>query len=419
VRSFFFSRYLQFWVFGAAITLLLRASSFSQPHAEFDELVYLTLARDMGWDLSHYTTKDDPKISRLPFSIYRQPLFHHPPLYPLILKIGATLGGDPVYVGLAFAQASVLLLLFYAWRLMVFLRLPPEWGVISLVGVTFCPLLLSSTVMLHHDALMGIYLACGLVACVEALDRPSWGRAFLAGVLLALAFNLRYSALVALPLPLLLQIYQLRRAGAAVRGPAQKTRQAPAARRWLVIGVVYALLLTVGMQHYYRILVTYGTLNPYRFVRPDANVMNFNAFVRSVMLMTPGRMALYLILVFPILLVFVLPWTYKPLRDAWRERSWALVFPLLFLYLLSVQFVSAYQQLRYFAAVTPLLYLALPFIVRGAGGWFRVLVTALAALSLLFMITTGFAKTQTRNPAAVDIIPAPIYYLPPLRPLYH
>jgi hypothetical protein len=416
MRSFYFSRYLQFWVFAAVLSLFLRANSFYVPHIEGDEQVYLTLASQMGWDLSHYTTMDVPEIARFPYSIYRQPLFHHPPLYPLILKTGAALGWHPVLVGLLFANASMWLLMYYVWRLMFFLRIPPEWGVTAFAGVTFCPLLLASTFMLHHDALVGIYLACGLIAYVEALDQPSIRRALLAGILLCLAFNLRYSALAALPVPLLLQLYQLRRQGPPVRVISRKSKQMPAAPahpRWLVFGVVSALLFTAGMQHYYRILATYGTLNPSSFVRPDANVAEFSAFLNQVAHMTPRTMALYLVLVFPILLIFVLPWTYKLLWLAWRERSWPAAFALFFLYFLGVQFVFTYHQLRYFAAVTPFLYLTIPFLLLRAEGWFRVLVCGLGVLSLLFMITTGFAKTQMRSPEAVDIVPAPIYYLVP------
>ena len=60
------------------LCVLMHAKSFSVSHIEGDEIVYLTLAREMNWDFSGYSTQHDAAVRRFPHSIYRQELFHHP-----------------------------------------------------------------------------------------------------------------------------------------------------------------------------------------------------------------------------------------------------------------------------------------------------------------------------------------------------
>ena len=194
-----FKAYFFIWSISVAASLFLHAHSFWLQHEESDEIVYVALARRMSWDLSDYSTRDIPGIRLLPYSIYRQPLFHQPPLYPLILKLGSRIG-NPVTCGLVFSCGSMVLLLWTTWRWMVFVQMPPSWAAAGFAGLVFCPPLLASTFLLHLDGLLGIYAACGIIFYIEALEHCSVFRAALAGLLLAAAFNLRYNSLLILPL---------------------------------------------------------------------------------------------------------------------------------------------------------------------------------------------------------------------------
>lgn len=80
--------YLFLFLWCAAVTILLHCPMLFKPHSEGDELAYFVLSQRMGWDLSNYTTKDDPRINKFPYTIYRNPVFHHPPLLPLVLRAG-------------------------------------------------------------------------------------------------------------------------------------------------------------------------------------------------------------------------------------------------------------------------------------------------------------------------------------------
>jgi hypothetical protein len=236
----------------------------------------------------------------------------------------------------------------------------------------------------------------------------------IAGLLLAAALNLRFNALLFLPLLPVLALCPLGRFS------TDKPPSPARVRRWQGLGIIAVILLTVGLQHYYRILATYGTLLPSSFLTADPRELAaFSNHMRNLGRITLGRCLLLLIMVFPFLLAFLLPWTWRPVRQAWRSRSWAAVLPLLFLSLMMLHLgLTPNYQLRFFSAYTPLLYLSLPLLLATQPLVFRVVLSSLAGFTLLMMVTTGFAKTQMLMPDVVDVVPAPVMYIKPLRPWY-
>src|SRR4051812_42550630 len=118
------------WGLATLVSLLLHAPSFTMIHNEGDEVVYQGLASEMNWDLSRYSTAGIPQLRHFPFSIYRHPLSHQPPLYPLVLKLGQALH-DPVLMGLLFNNLAMALLLYFAWRWAVLTGIPYGWAVAS------------------------------------------------------------------------------------------------------------------------------------------------------------------------------------------------------------------------------------------------------------------------------------------------
>ena len=152
------------------LCVLMHAKSFSVSHIEGDEIVYLTLAREMNWDFSGYSTQHDAAVRRFPHSIYRQELFHHPPLYPLVLKIGM-LFQQAVFFGLAFQVLAMALLLIFARRAAQLCELPPRLQAVLYAGMTFGPLLMFSTGRLHHDGLLAIFLFCERMSMFPPISR--------------------------------------------------------------------------------------------------------------------------------------------------------------------------------------------------------------------------------------------------------
>ncbi len=193
--------YVPLFILFCALSILLHLKSFTVKHVEGDEVVYLTLAREVNWDLSHYTTMDDPRVSQFPYGTYQAPLFIHPPLFPLVLKIGYALG-NPVMVGLIFQNLAMMFLLFFVWRVCVFLDISKYLVPIVFATFIFCPILLFDTTRLHMDGLLAIFAFCGISLYIEAIYSESVPKAFYAGLILITALNIKFQAVLILP-PLL------------------------------------------------------------------------------------------------------------------------------------------------------------------------------------------------------------------------
>ncbi|MFQ5417338.1 MAG: glycosyltransferase family 39 protein, partial [Myxococcota bacterium] len=335
------------------LTALLHVRTFVVPHVEGDEASYLALSQEMGWDISHYTTRDHPRVSRFPNSIYRQPLFHHPPLYPLVLKVGAYFG-NAVAAGLLFQLFAMGLLLVYAERAARRLALSDAGRLMLLTGLLFCPILLFSTTRLHHDGLLAIFVFAAFTVYLEALDEQSTAKSVAAGLLFALALNVRYKGLTALPLVLLAQVFSLARARAAAsaagRPPSEAARDP---RSWRCFAIVSALIALLGLPHYVRILATYGSLLPGSFMSTAPALAAANEFLSTVVKRSRLQVFGYLVLTFPLILAWFSPMNARLLRAELASWSWRGFHLVAAIYFCAVCLATSHQQLRYFAVMTP------------------------------------------------------------------
>jgi hypothetical protein len=427
----------------AGITILVHCPMLFKPHAEGDELVYYVLSQRMGWDLSNYTTKDDPRVNDLPYTIYRGPVFHHPPLLPFVLKVGSqfrmnplllvpgvanprakadspTVSGECVAAVFVFEIFVCVATLWYAWRFAVLVGLEPRWGIASLVAISVCPLVLFSTVRIHHDGLMGLMLVCGLVAFAEALDKGRLLFAVEAAVWLVATMNVRFNAIVALPIILGMPFYRRnvdRRSDRPRNGkgakkiiPVQATRP-----QWLVAAIVVTAVLTAGLQHYFRLFAAYGTLWPTTMIQPLPGVSQFSPLLALVDRMNRSWVCWELVAMFPLALLFAAPWNVRQFAEDMRARRWPPVFVAAFAFLFVVQLVFAYKPVRYFAAVTPLMHLCWPYLLRimPARPWLVGSTWGVAGLTVLLMITTGFLNATLHDPDQAAVIPSLVLYWPP------
>jgi hypothetical protein len=434
----------------ALITVLIHCPMLFKAHSEGDEFVYCVLSQRMGWDLSNYTTKDDPRVNDLPYTIYRGPVFHHPPLLPLVLKAGSQftmnpllllpgvatprvktdsrspiVPGECVAAAFAFEVFVCVAALWYAWRFAVLVGFEPQWGVAALVGIALCPLALFSTVRIHHDGLMGLMLVCGLVAFAEALDKGRIICAIEAAVWLVAAMNVRFNAIAALPILFLMPFYARtvdqqpvsRRSDISKR---KVTRAHTARPRWIVSTIVLVAVLTVGLQHYFRLFAAYGTLWPTAMIQPLPGVTRFSPLLALVDRMNRAWVGWELAAMFPLAILFLAPWTIRQFLQDLRSRRWPAVFVAAFGFLFAVQLVFAYKPVRYFAAVTPLMHLCWPYLLRiqPPRPWLASSTWGVAGLTLLLMVTTGFFNATLHDPDQAAVIPSLVFYWPPLLESY-
>ncbi len=400
-------------VIAVALAWFQRFPSFFKEHSEGDEIVYVTLAREMGWDLSHYTTKDDPRVSQNPYSIVRQELFHHPPFYALVLKTGDALFSAPVTFGLLFGNAVLLLTFCYAWHWLRMIDASSVVSAVVLAGLATCPLLLFSTTRIAHDGILGMLLACAVVAQIDSLEKPSVPRALIAAGLWVLALNTRYTALAMLPLLGLIQAYYVlfRRGGSDSASEAAKSAVPSAI--WVTIIIVWGSVLTLGLQHYVRIAMTYGTIWPSEFITLDDE--QFSPFMKTLSQRARLPVAASLLAIFPIGIALIAPSAYRALWRSFRNREWLPVMVSAGVYSLLAVFVFSFQQLRYFAVATPCLCLGLPLLFEQrliGRSW--PLSLGLGAVTLLLMITTGFFNAVLAPGGMADLVPSLFYFVPQL-----
>ena len=381
-----------------ALTILLHAYTFSLPHDEGDEVVYMVLASAMSWDLSHYTTRDDPIVSQYPYSSYRVPVFPHPPLFPLILKAGLAIG-VPVAVGLLAQLAAMFLLLVFARRTARGLGVSTTLQAALYSGLTLGPLLLFSTTRLHTDGLLAILLFCAITMQVEATSDRSLRKAALAGLFFVLALNVRYNALAALALIPMIQAFHLHRGGWHLRGFAQ----------WKCAALISLLIVAFGLPHYYRILATYGSLIPSAFIVADPDVQRWNAYLSAVHSRTRPQTALALVGVFPMLLTWFSASTWRELVLGLQRGSWAPIYPAAAVLLITIQMLFMHGQLRYFAVATPFLLTTFVLQISAAHGVARRRLWWWAAVTLFSMTVSGLEATFVR-PDAADVYPG-IFFL--------
>jgi len=416
-------------------------------HQEGDELVYLVLAERMGWDLSNYTTKDDPRVNAFPYSVYRGPLFHHPPLYPLLLKGGLLWSGNPlleipgvatpklrrgelsarvpdrgVVVAFLISVAATVAAISYAWRLMRLLGIGPWPGGLAMLGITLCPVALFSTVHVHHDGLSGLLLFCGFVAFAEALDRNRIGLAVVAALWLVAAFNMRFNAILMLPvlgaMPWCRRTQESRNPLQGSGLPETAIHSGPAA--WVVPAIVLASVALPGMQHFYRLFLTYGTISPGAIIQPLPEAARFSPFLTFVETRVTRQWVLSeLGMIYPLAILFLAP---PALKGAWREireRSWTGLLLLTAAYLVFAHLAVSYRQLRYFAGATVFVNACWPWL-------FSVLcrerlrwpVLGLGGATLFLMITTGFLNGPLAEPEQMMLIPSASFLWPPLLKAY-
>lgn len=387
------------WLLPLACLLVVlgHVSTWSATHTEGDELVYRALAEQMHWDLSSYTTAADARVARMPSDIYRAPLFIHPPLWPLLLKLLGALG-DAVALGLALLLGVHLALVLLLARVATWLHLDdmPRAAVVLLAAV--CPIFTFSTTRLHLDGLTVLLSLALLWQLAQLLDAPQLTvrAVLLAALTWALAGNAKLTAILLVPLVVVVAVV-LWRAGKLTPLPP-----------WL--GLAVLLCGVVALQHPLRLWVTYGSLLPdewSHFSLPQ------NAFVREVLARTRLEMLGHLALLLPATLLLVWPPLWQALRTAPLTRGVQFLLAAHVWLALGV-FALSFNQERYWAPFIPGVYLALGLTLHYLPAPRWPVAQVAVGLTLLTSATSSFLITQVHDHVA-KIVPSLVLYVPALQ----
>jgi 4-amino-4-deoxy-L-arabinose transferase-like glycosyltransferase len=332
-----------------AASFVLKLPSLGFIHREPDEAVYWSLAKSLlaGGD---YSLRGSAVLQYLSPAMYDRPLFHHPPLFPVLLIPFAALDAMSAAVVLSWAGHALCVL---SVALIGFVLLNRAGGELSrlrdllwilVAGVALDPLLTFVSRKLWIDDLLAGLVSLSIALVYLAVHRSGdrwllfWG-----GVVLGLACLAKLPAILAAPLGLILI--------AGMRLPLRRKIES-----LLAFAVPAALLILPWLLVF---VGTYGTLLP-TWLRHDAwTVEHFPLMAEAVArpwYYYPAKLCLAL----PIVL-FLLPLCVVAFRrDLLPERGVPALWFLTFLIVPTLQGMAGYGfQMRYLTPALPALYAGL------------------------------------------------------------
>jgi hypothetical protein len=339
-RKFFFLLF--------AIVALFQVASIFSPHVEGDELVYLTLSKNMGWDLSNYTVMEDAPLNQFPNRLYRQPVFMHPPLFPLILKAGTNLV-NPVLFGLLFNGLLKFALAILMWHFALALGASLITAQIVAVFVTACPILGFVSSRLLVDMGFTISLVAMIYLLIRAGIDKTRKNLILAVICCCILLNTKIQAIMYLPLFAVL--YGLATGSALKKGEMTPT----SVRNQVLMGI--ALIGIIGFSHHFRLLFSLGYQECLHLFDSETPL---NPFIMRIAARSPLKFLVYLAMIHPIVLILIRP-------RFWLEATQslgAIPRPIIYLglsllYSVLITLFSSGAQERYWAHVFPLAFLLL------------------------------------------------------------
>jgi 4-amino-4-deoxy-L-arabinose transferase-like glycosyltransferase len=388
------------FVFVLLFAGLVLIQSITRRVVDWDEIVYLQLSERMTWTFGNYTTRGTA-TEGLPSPVYQAPVFQHPPLIPLIIKVFSTFL-PPV------GAARLMTTIFYALLLWVLFALAEMFsntlgGVIALGLASLCPIINMEARLIHIDLPMTVFLLLGSYLCLSAgSEAVSVKRLAASGAMFAAAFLCKYSGPLFLPIPIMLFVSQRER----YRGGSR--------------ALAFFCPLALGFAWWIVIACRFGSLAPKVFAL--AGVPPFTAYLRSVAQRHWYHLVLYFLALCPIAAIYFV----KPLTTLWRRREAAVVASERNLLALNIAAWicaivlgygiaagNSYWYLRYFLPLVAIIYITLGCIssrilLQGNANWNSYLV---ALMMFTAFVMTWSTATSVNLPGNLKPIPVLLFWL--------
>jgi hypothetical protein len=289
------------------ICLFLKIPSLFYPRTEGDERIYWQLAQNLA-DGAGYTLRGTPLLKELSPYMYDRPLFHHPPLFAILLTPFVVNGMENAAVVVSWlGHALVVLAVAVVGRRTLAhsahdgaLTSPAFW--VPVIGVSADPLLMFVSRRIWIDSLLAGLVALSIALLVTAGGPRRRLTLAAAGALLGLAAFAKLTALVVIPVFLLV----------CLRDEDTWTARAASLGACLLPA---ALFVVPWLVVFY--LRTGAVVPPW--VKPDAALMQMYPFVRVAVERPWYYYAVKLVLIMPIALVTV--WALARESTLWANRT--------------------------------------------------------------------------------------------------
>lgn len=173
-----------------------------QPVIDWDEEVYLHLSKHLTWNLEGYTTENSHIDRQLPQAYYRSPLFHHPPLVPLGIKLLSIAG--------FFTGAKILNLILWCASIFLVYAIASKFtdlrgAVLSLILWAICPIVNLEARLVHLDFPSTVLSLLGIWFFLKYQDQTSKSFYLVgSGVAFSLAMLTKYTGPLLVVLPVFL-----------------------------------------------------------------------------------------------------------------------------------------------------------------------------------------------------------------------
>lgn len=336
----------KFFILLFVIVALFQVASIYSPHVEGDELVYLTLSKNMGWDLSNYTVMEDAPLNQFSNRLYRQPVFMHPPLFPIILKAGSTLV-NPVLFGLLFNGLLKFALAILMWHFALALGASLITAQIAAIFVTACPILGFVSSRLLVDMGFTISLVAMIYLLIRAGIDQTRKNLILAVICCCILLNTKIQAITYLPLFAVL--YGLAAGNALKKGEMTPT----SVRNQVLMGI--ALIGIIGFSHHLRLLFSLGYQECLHLMDAETPL---NPFQLRIVARSSLKFLVYLVMIHPIFLILMQPRFWLEIRQSLGAIPRPVMYlGLSLLYCAVITHFSSSSQERYWAHVFPLAFL--------------------------------------------------------------
>ncbi|CAB1059579.1 hypothetical protein D1BOALGB6SA_4341 [Olavius sp. associated proteobacterium Delta 1] len=377
-----------------------------QPVIDWDEEVYLHLSKQMTWTLERYTTQNSHIDRELPQAYYRSPVFHHPPLVPMGIKLLSFAG--------PLIGAKILNLILWGTSFLLVYAIACKFtdlkgSILALVLWVICPIVNLETRLVHLDIPATVLILCGIwffLKYQEQLSRPSYlvgsGAAF------ALAMLTKHTGPLLVSLPALLFV--------------ANRQQLKDWKAW----AIYGAMLSFGFSWWLYMYARFGSLIPPGFGGDNIN-HHVTPYLKSISKRQWYDLWIYFLAICPLFL-FYLGGVSKTLYDCIgrrrtlpaisdRTRSLIAVNAGIWAFVLVISLINSqtngYWVFRHIMPVFPIIYISLGVICSRIldrdHATINSLLIAFVLLTLVTMISsTAITGLENRN---VKPIPVSLYWL--------
>ena len=373
----------------------------NQPVVDWDEEVYLYLSKHMSWSLQGYTTRGSHIDRELPQAYYSSPLFHHPPLVPLAIKIFSFIGylKGAKLVNLILWAVSVFLVYAIAHK---FTDL--KGAMLALAFWLVCPIVNLETRLVHLDFPSTVLVLLGMWLFLKYQDQVTH-RIYLigSGVAFALAMLTKQTGPLLVFVPVFLFIANRKQLGDW--------------KAW----AIYGGTVSFGFVWWLYVYMYYGSLIPPGFGEDNIN-QHVTPYLISISKRNWYDLWIYFLAICPLFLFYLgaaaralfkrigrrqlLHNTSDSTRSLVAANFGIWIFVLVFS-LINSQ-TNGYWVFRHIMPVFPIIYISLGVICSRMLDKNQEVISSFLLVSVLFTLVTMISSTAITGLEVRNLKPIPV-----------